>query len=161
MTISIIVAMSENRVIGRDGDLPWRIPNDLKRFKRLTMGHHIVMGRKTYESIGLLLPGRTTVIVTRQSDYNVPGAMVVGSLPEALQAAKDDDELFIVGGGQIYEQAVSLADRMYLTVVHAQVEGDTYFPNLPADTWQLAATDRTTDSAAPFPYSFQTLTRVE
>ena len=125
MTVSIIVAMAENGVIGRDMDLPWHISADLKRFKALTMGHHIVMGRKTFESIGRLLPGRTTVIVTRQPDYQVDGAVIVNSLGAAQAAATDDSELFIIGGGQIYEIALPLADRLHVTRVHTEVDGDT------------------------------------
>ncbi len=142
MTVSIIVAMAENGVIGRDMDLPWHISADLKRFKALTMGHHIVMGRKTYESIGRLLPGRTTVIVTRQSDYQVEGAVIVNSLEAAQAAATGDSELFIIGGGQIYEIALPLADRLHVTRVHTEVDGDTSFPAVDWDQWELVSAER-------------------
>ena len=142
MTVSIIVAMAENGVIGRDMDLPWHISADLKRFKALTMGHHIVMGRKTFESIGRLLPGRTTVIVTRQPDYQVDGAVIVNSLGAAQAAATDDSELFIIGGGQIYEIALPLADRLHVTRVHTEVDGDTSFPAIDWDQWELVSAER-------------------
>ncbi len=142
MTVSIIVAMAENGVIGRDMDLPWHISADLKRFKALTMGHHIVMGRKTFESIGRLLPGRTTVIVTRQPDYQVDGAVIVNSLEAAQAAATDDSELFIIGGGQIYEIALPLADRLHVTRVHTEVDGDTSFPAVDWDQWELVSAER-------------------
>ena len=133
MAVSIIVAMAENCVIGRANGLPWKLSSDLKRFKSLTMGHHIVMGRKTYESIGRLLPGRTTVIVSRQEGYTVEGAVVVSSLEEAIALS---DDLFVIGGGQIYEQALPLADRIYLTRVQVEVEGDTYFPEVDWAGWR-------------------------
>ena len=142
MVVSIIVAMAENNVIGRDMDLPWHISADLKRFKALTMGHHIVMGRKTYESIGRLLPGRTTVIITRQENYQVEGAVVVNSLEEAQAVATGDSELFIIGGGQIYELALSSADKLHVTRVHTEVDGDTRFPQVPWDNWTLVNTER-------------------
>ena len=135
MKRSLIVAMSENGVIGRNDELPWRLSGDLRRFKRITMGHHILMGRKTYESIGRLLPGRTTLIVSRQSDYSVPGAVVAPSLEAAWQAAAGDDEVFVVGGGQLYEAALPLVDRLYVTRVQAEIEGDTRFPQLDWNEW--------------------------
>ncbi|MDP6959532.1 MAG: dihydrofolate reductase, partial [Planctomycetota bacterium] len=125
--------MAQNRVIGRANGLPWKLSGDLKRFKSITMGHHIVMGRKTYESIGRLLPGRTTVIVSRQEGYGVEGAVVVSSLEEAIALS---DDLFVIGGGQIYAQALSLAERIYLTRVAAEVEGDTYFPEVDWSGWR-------------------------
>ncbi len=137
MRISLIVAMSENRVIGSHGGLPWRLSADLKRFKRLTMGHHIIMGRKTYESIGRLLPGRTSVIITRQAGYEVPGAIVAHSFDEALELAADDSEVFIVGGAEIYRQALPRADRVYLTRVHATVDGDTSFADFKETDWSM------------------------
>jgi dihydrofolate reductase len=160
MTVSLIVAMADGRVIGRDGQLPWRLSADLQRFKRLTMGHHIIMGRKTYESIGRLLPGRTTVIVTRQTDLDVPGAIVVHSLDQALQVAAGDPEAFIVGGGEIYRQALPLVDRIYRTIVHAEVEGDAVFPALDEDQWVMMNNERhDTDDRNEYEYSFQVLER--
>jgi dihydrofolate reductase len=134
--ISIIVAMAKNRVIGANNRIPWHLPNELKMFKRLTMGHHIVMGRKTYESIGRLLPGRTTVIVTRQRDYAVPGAIVAHSLTDAINAAARDDEIFVIGGAEIFREALAIADRLHLSVVDAEPDGDTWMPEWNAGDWR-------------------------
>ena len=142
MAISIIVAISQNGIIGREMDLPWHISADLKRFKALTMGHLIVMGRKTYESIGRLLPGRTTVIITRQSNYQIPGALVVNSIDEAMAVAADDLETFIVGGSQIYNLALPLVDTLYVTRVHADVEGDTRFDAIDWSAWECESSER-------------------
>ena len=137
MTQSIIVAMTPDRVIGRDGQLPWRLSADLQRFKRLTMGHHLIMGRKTFDSIGRLLPGRETIVVSRQTDLIIPGAHVAHSVPAAIQCAHGDSEVFLVGGEQIYREAVEAAQRIYLTLVHAQIDGDAYFPEIIAGHWQV------------------------
>jgi len=137
MRLSLIVAMSENRVIGRGGQLPWRLSADLRRFKQLTMGHHLIMGRKTWESIGRPLPGRTSLVISRQPDYRVDGAEVVPNLPQAILRAEGDDEAFVIGGGEIYQQALPLVGRVYLTMIHASVEGDTRFPELAADQWRV------------------------
>lgn len=131
MTVTLIAAMAKNRVIGRDSALPWHIPADLRRFRDLTMGHPVVMGRKTYESIGKPLPGRQTIVVTRQKGYVAPGSAVTHSLEEALAAAGPAEELFICGGGELYAAALPVADRICLTVVGCEVEGDTLFPELP------------------------------
>ena len=161
MTVSIIVAMAENGVIGRDMDLPWHISADLKRFKAATMGHHIVMGRKTFESIGRLLPGRTTVIVTRQPDYQVDGAVIVNSLGAAQAAATDDSELFIIGGGQIYEIALPLADRLHVTRVHTEVDGDTSFPAIDWDQWELVSAERHgADEKNDYDFTFESYQRM-
>jgi dihydrofolate reductase len=138
MSVSLIVAMSENRVIGQAGQLPWRLSSDLRRFQRLTMGHHLVMGRKTWESIGRPLPGRTSLVLTRHPDYQAHGAHVLSDLPSAIQAADGDDEVFVIGGGQIYREALPWVDRIYLTLVHAHVDGDTLFPELDTQTWYVA-----------------------
>ena len=140
--LCLIVAMSENRVIGRHGGLPWRLSSDLRRFKRLTMGHHLLMGRKTFESLGRRLPGRTSVVITRQTGYTAAGAIVAASLEEAQQRAAGDAQVFVIGGGEIYRLALPRADRIYLTLIHAQVDGDTLFPELPAADWRLVATQR-------------------
>lgn len=134
--LSLIVAMAKNRVIGSDNRIPWHLPNELKLFKSLTMGHHIVMGRKTYESIDRLLPGRTTVIVTRQKQYEVPGAVVAHSITEALAACKDDDEVFVIGGADLFRETLPIADRLYLTTVNAEPEGDTFMPKFDAGKWR-------------------------
>lgn len=133
--LSLLVAMASNRVIGVEGKLPWHVPSDLKRFKALTMGHHIVMGRKTFESIGRLLPGRTSVIVTRQRGYAVPGAIVAHSLDEAVRACAGDSEVFVIGGGQLYAEALPHADRIYLTQIEGEFAGDTWFPALAPGEW--------------------------
>jgi dihydrofolate reductase len=130
-TISIIVAMSENRVIGVDNHLPWSIPEDLKRFKRITLGHPIVMGRKTFESIGKVLPGRTNIVVTREKTYRVEGGAVCHSFEEALEWARrspGSEEVFVIGGAEIFRLALPLASRIYLTEVRWPFEGDTFFP---------------------------------
>src|SRR5262252_9100268 len=115
--LSLIVAMAGNRVIGRDGQLPWRLPADQRRFKALTMGHHIIMGRKTWESIGRPLPGRTSVVVTRNAQYAAPGALLAASLPEALALAQHDPEPFVIGGAEIFREALPFSNRVYLTEV--------------------------------------------
>lgn len=135
MRVSLIVAMDRGGVIGNQGDLPWHLRADLQRFKSLTMGHPMIMGRKTYESIGRLLPGRTTVIVTRQPDYHVPGAIIVSGIQEAIQACPESDEVFITGGAEIYRAALEHVDRLYLTRVQADVEGDTHFGNWLPHLW--------------------------
>jgi dihydrofolate reductase len=133
--ISLIVAMARNRVIGAGNKIPWHLPNELKLFRSLTMGHPIVMGRRTYESIGRLLPGRTTVIVTRQADYHVPGAVVAHSIEEALDACKGDAEVFVTGGAELFRETLPIADRIYLTVVDAEPAGDTFMPHFDTADW--------------------------
>lgn len=127
-SLSLIVAIAQNNVIGINNTLPWHLPEDLKRFRALTMGHHIIMGRRTYESLGRLLPGRTTVIVTRNSDYVVEGAIVVHSLNDAISACGDDDEAFLIGGAELYQQGLQYAHKLYMTKVDLDVVGDAFFP---------------------------------
>jgi dihydrofolate reductase len=146
--ISLVVAMARNGVIGRDGQLPWRMPEDLKRFRALTMGHHIVMGRRTFESVGRLLPGRTSVIVTRNLGFRVPGAIVAHTLQEALAACAGDEEIFVIGGAEIYRAALPLADRLYLTRVEADIEGDTVFPAWDESEWVLRSREPLTPEPA-------------
>lgn len=140
--LSLIVAMAKNRVIGADGKIPWHLPNELQLFKRVTMGHHIIMGRKTFDSIGRLLPGRTTVIVTRQQGYAVAGAKVAHSLDEAVKQCAGDEEIFVIGGGELYRAAMPLADRLYLTVVDAEPAGDTRMPEFNAAQWRLHSSEQ-------------------
>jgi dihydrofolate reductase len=135
--ISIIVAVAENNVIGRDNQLIWHISEDLKRFKELTMGHHIIMGRKTWESIGRPLPGRKSIIVSRNANFKAEGAAVAGSLLEAIDYAKNDTEVFIIGGGEIYRGALPLAHKLYLTKVHRRFEGDVFFPEIDTMKWKV------------------------
>lgn len=159
--ISVIVAMAKNRVIGADGKIPWHLPNELQLFKRVTMGHHIIMGRKTFDSIGRLLPGRTTVIVTRQPDYSVPGAKVAHSLDEALGQCAGDAEAFVIGGGELYRAALPRADRVYLTVVDAEPEGDTRMPELDPAQWRNSGSEQfRRDERHAHDYRFEILDRV-
>ena len=162
MTISIIAALASNSVIGRGNQMPWHLSADLKRFKALTMGHHLIMGRKTFESIGRPLPGRTTIVVTRQSDFSAPDVVVAPSLDAALDLARGDGETFIAGGAGIYEQMIHRADRMYLTRVHADIEGDAVFPDFDDVTeWSLVDSEHhEPDGTNPLPYSFLTYERV-
>ena len=139
--ISLIVAASENGVIGRDGNLPWRQSDDLRRFKAVTMGKPIVMGRKTWESIGRPLPGRQNIVVSRQPGLEIEGADVVASPAEAVDAATSANEIMIIGGSEVYALFLPLADRVYLTRVHADVEGDAWFPAL-GDDWRLVSDER-------------------
>lgn len=134
--VSLIVAMAKNRVIGANNAIPWRVPGEQKLFKDITMGHHIVMGRKTYESIGRLLPGRTTVVVTRQRDYVAPGAVIAHSLQDAINAAARDQEIFVIGGAQLFRDAIPLAERIHLSVVDREPEGDTFMPELDPCRWR-------------------------
>lgn len=158
MTRSLIVAMSSNRVIGRDGDLPWHLPADLRHFKATTMGHHLIIGRATWDEVGRPLPGRTMVVVTRNRGFAAEGVLVAHSLEEALALAHGDDEPFIGGGAEIYRQALvaDLVDRIYLTRIHAHVEGDTFFPPFDPDDWLLAdRVDHPADEKNEFPYTFE------
>lgn len=159
--------MAENRVIGCDNRLPWRLPNDLKRFRRLTVGHPVIMGRKTYESIGKPLPGRTNIVVTRTRGYLAPGCAVVDSLEAALKAADEAPhdppehrEAFVIGGAELYAQTLPLAQRIYLTLVHAEVEGDTFFPEFDLSGWcEVSREDHGPDEQHAYAYSFITLER--
>jgi dihydrofolate reductase len=137
--LSLIVAIAKNRVIGVNNTLPWHLPEDLKRFRALTTGHHIIMGRKTYDSLGRLLPGRTTVIVTRNKDYKVEGAIVVHSLKAAIDACGDDNEAFLIGGAELYKDGLTLANKLYITEINAEYEGDAFFPEFDASKWQAGA----------------------
>lgn len=158
--LSAIVAMTPDRVIGRDGQLPWRLPGDLQRFKRLTMGHHLIMGRRTFAAIGRVLPGRTTLVVSRQPELVLPGVRVVHSLPEAYAAAASDPEPFIVGGQQIYTAALAATERIYLTLVHAQVAGDAFFPEFNPDDWLIQAEEfHPADARHRYAMTFQALVR--
>lgn len=159
--ISIVVAMAKNRVIGRDNGIPWHLPNELQQFKRITMGHHMIMGRRTWESIRRLLPGRTTVIVTRQLDYTVPGAIVVPSLEAAIAACGDDPDIFVIGGAQLYQAALPVTDRIYLTVVDAEVDGDTRMPEFDISRWRETESQSfPADERHAHPYRVSLLERI-
>ncbi|HYO79127.1 MAG TPA: dihydrofolate reductase [Thermoanaerobaculia bacterium] len=164
MKVSIIAAVSTNGVIGRDNQVPWCQRTDLKRYRALTMGHHLITGRKTYESVGKPLPGRKTVVITRDPNYRADGVLVVHTLDEALRVAEaaGDSEAFINGGAEIYAQSLHRADRMHLTRIHAEVEGDTFFPDFDdAAEWQLTDSEHfEADEKNDHPYSFLTYDRV-
>lgn len=157
--ISIIVAYVANRVIGKDGKLPWHLSEDLKRFRKLTMGHHIVMGRKTWESIGRLLPGRKHIIISRKPGYEVAGATVVDSVDAAIAAARGDGEIFVIGGGEIYALALPIADRILATEIERDYEGDTHFPELENGIWRETSRENREDPASGLRYRFVTLER--
>jgi dihydrofolate reductase len=143
MRVSFIVAMTRDGVIGRGGGLPWRLSADLQRFKSLTMGHHIVMGRKTYESLGRPLAGRAAIVITRQPDYILPfGGQIAGGLEEALESCRGDEEPFVIGGGEVFREALPRADRLYVTWVATEVKGDTYFPPWNPADWRLVQSER-------------------
>jgi len=142
MRISIIAAMAANRAIGIENRLPWNLPEDLKRFKALTMNHHIVMGRKTYDSIGKPLPGRNTVIVTRNVDYAVPGCIAANSIDAALTVSYGDEEVFFVGGADLYRQALPIANRIYLTEIQRVFDGDAFFPEYDTSQWNETSRER-------------------
>ena len=158
--VSLIVAASENDVIGYQGELPWHISADLKRFRRLTSGHHIIMGRKTFESIGRLLPDRTTVIVTRNPNFYFAGAKIADSLNTALKIAASDSEPFITGGAEIYANALPHIHTIHLTRVHTEIEGDTFLPDIEWKLWQLESSQRhSADERNQFDFSFQVFRR--
>lgn len=164
--LSLIVAMAQNRVIGINNNLPWHLSEDLKYFKRVTMGKAIIMGRKTYESIGKPLPGRTNIVVTRNEDYIADGIKVVHSLDEAIKLSEnialidDSEEAMVIGGAELYQQALVKADRIYLTEVHAEVQGDAYFPEFNRDEWQeIGREDFQAVESNIYDYSFIVLER--
>ena len=158
--VSLIVAMARNGVIGRDNALPWRLSEDLRRFKAATLGKPILMGRKTFESIGHALPGRTNLVLTRDPGWTAPGAVVVHSLEAALAAAAGAAELVVIGGAQIYRLVMPFARRMYLTHVHADVPGDTYFPDFDPTQWlDVECIERAADERNTYPVTFVTLER--
>ena len=161
MKVSMIVAASANDVIGAAGALPWRLSDDLRRFKEITMGKPMIMGRATFESIGKALPGRRSIVLTRQKDYRPAGVDVVSTPEAALQLAGDAEEVMIIGGGRIYEQFLPMTDRIYLTRIHSNVDGDTFFPSLSEDEWRIVSSEPLppTDER-PYAISFQTLERI-
>ncbi len=161
MRVSMIVAASANNIIGADGGMPWHLSEDLRRFKAITMGKPMIMGRATWESIGKALPGRRSIVLTRQSDYQAAGAEVAHTPDAALALAADAEEVMIIGGGKIYEQFLPMTDRIYLTRVHANIDGDTYFPEIDEDEWHIvSSTPLPPNDERPFSISFQTLERV-
>lgn len=162
MNLSAIVAIDENGAIGKNGDLLCYLPADLKHFKTITMGHTIIMGRRTWESLPKgALPGRKNVVITRNTDFEAPGAEVYHSLEEALQATIQDDKRFIIGGGMLYNEAFELTDTLFLTRIHASFsDADTFFPSFDSSEWkEISCEDHETDERNPYPYSFIELRR--
>jgi len=158
--VILIAAMAENRALGKDNQLLWHLPDDFKRFKQLTSGHYIVMGRKTFESLPGKLPNRTHIIVSRQMGYQVDDCLTVNSLEEALRQVPQDQDVFIIGGGQIYTQALPLADVVELTRVHTEVEADTFFPEMSSKSWQLTSEEyHPKDAKHAFDFTFETYIR--
>jgi dihydrofolate reductase len=165
--ISVVAATGENRVIGSKGKIPWRLPADLKRFKELTMGHPVLMGRKTFESIGKPLPGRINIVITSDPRYKAEGCIVVHSFPDALRAAEnklagDSSEVFVIGGAQVYATALPRAQTIYLTKVHGAFKGDAFFPEFSESEWHLVRSEpHEKDEKNPFAYDFLTYEREE
>lgn len=160
MIISLIAALSTNRVIGKNNDLPWHLPDDMKYFMQTTKGHHVIMGRKNYESIPEKfrpLPNRTNIVVTRQQNFAAPNCIVVNSIEDALAIAKknNEPEVFIIGGSEIYNQGFAIANRLYLTEIHATIEGDTYFPAFDKSQWrEVSRKPHLSDERHKFPFDF-------
>ena len=165
MRLSILVATAKNRVIGKNNALPWHLPADLKHFKALTMGHPIIMGRKTYESIGRLLSGRTNVIVTRQKAYQVAGAITANSIDDALKVCQagveGNDEVFLIGGAELYRQTLELCDRIYVTEIQQDFDGDTFFPAFSMEEWKEIAREKHFSEDSKLDYHFVTLDHKE
>jgi dihydrofolate reductase len=158
--ITIIAAIAKNNALGKDNQLIWHLPADLKRFKKVTMGHHIIMGRKTFDSLGKPLPNRTTIIITRNKNYSQEGCIIVHSLQEAIEAAKADENPYILGGAEIYKQALEIADKLDLTFVHHQFEADVFFPEIDLNIWKESSReDCKADEKNNYNYSFVTYLR--
>lgn len=158
--ITIIAAIAKNNALGKDNDLIWHLPADLKRFKKVTSNHHIIMGRKTFESLGRPLPNRTNIVITRNPDYKAEGCVIVNSLEAALNAAKEDENPYILGGAQIYKQAMPIADKMDLTFVHHEFEADAFFPEIDSNIWkETSREDFQADEKNKYDFSFVTLTK--
>ena len=160
MIISIIVAMDRNGVIGKNGSLPWHLSSDLQHFKKITMGKAIVMGRRTHESIGRPLPGRENIVITRDSHFHAPGCTVLHSIEDVMNYCSDSDEIMIMGGADLYAQTLDKASRIYLTEVHAEQKGDTYFPEFDRESWEeIERYDFRADEKNEYDYSFVILER--
>ena len=155
--ITIIAAAGSNNELGKDNDLVWHLPKDFKRFKKLTTGHHIIMGRKTFQSFPKPLPNRVHLVITRNKDYHPEGAIIVHSMAEALEVAKNDDQAFIIGGGEIYKIGMEIADKIELTRVNGSFEADTFFPEISSENWKLASEEfHLKDEKHKFDFSYQT-----
>ena len=161
--ITIIAAIATNNALGKDNDLIWHLPADLKRFKKVTTGHHILMGRNTFESIGKPLPNRTTVIITRNNNYFKDGCLIASSIEEAIDLAKEDTNIFLIGGAQIYKQAMenNLVDKLDITLVHQEFEADVFFPEIDPSVWkEVSREDFKADEKNKYDYSFVSFVRV-
>ena len=155
--ITIIAAIAENNALGKDNQLIWHLPADLKRFKQVTLNHHIIMGRKTFESLGKPLPNRTSIIITRNKDYKVADCIVVNSLNKALEAAEKDENPYILGGAEIYKQAIKIADKLDLTFIHHTFNADAFFPTIDPSIWkETSREDFKADENNKYNYSFVT-----
>ena len=155
--ITIIAAAGSNNELGKDNDLVWHLPKDFKRFKKLTTGHHIIMGRKTFQSFPKPLPNRVHIVITRNTNYHPEGAIIVHSMTEALELSKDDDQAFIIGGGEIYKLGMKIADKIELTRVNSSFEADTFFPEIASDDWKLISEEfHLKDEKHKFNFSYQT-----
>ena len=155
--ITLIAAAAENNALGKNNDLIWHLPDDFKRFKAITSGHYIIMGRKTFESFPKPLPNRTHVIVTRQKNYNPENCIVVNSLEKAIEICPKDEDVFVIGGGEIYQQSIAIADKIELTRVHSTFEADTFFPEIDTTIWELVQEEfHPKDEKHLFDFSFQT-----
>jgi len=158
--ITIIAAVASNNALGKDNQLIWHLPADLKRFKQVTLGHHIIMGRKTFESLGKPLPRRTNIIITRNKNYTQEGCIVVNSLNQAIEAAKSDENPYILGGAEIYKQAIEIADKLDLTLVDQSFDADAFFPEIDTNVWQQTSReDYKADEKNNYNYSFITYLR--
>ena len=160
MIVSMVVAIAENNAIGKDNQLLWHLPKDLKHFKSITSGHTVIMGRKTFDSVGKPLPNRRNIVVTRNTALNIEGVEVVNDLKAALALCTTEKEVFIVGGAEVYKLAMADTDRIFLTVVHASFEADTFFPEIDKDIWKVTASEsHEPDEKHAFGYTFSTLER--
>ena len=160
MTITIIAAIANNNALGKDNDLIWHLSADLKRFKKFTTGHHIIMGRKTFESIGKPLPNRTTIIITRNEQYKQDGCLIANSLEQAISLVKNDDNPFIIGGAQIYKQAINIADKLEITYVYDDFDADVFFPKIDLKIWKEVSRETfEEDKKNKYRYSFVTYKR--
>jgi dihydrofolate reductase len=158
--VIMIAAVAENNALGKNNDLLWHLPNDFKRFKEITSGHHIIMGRKTFESFLKPLPNRTHVIITRQNDFEYEGCIVVQNIEKAISVCPINENLYIIGGGEIYQQSISFADQLDITRVHHSFDADVYFPEIDPEIWELTSeTFHQKDERHLFDYTFQTFVR--
>lgn len=161
MRVSLIVAMTPDRIIGRDGGMPWHLPADLKRFRELTMGHPMIMGRRTFESLGRILPGRRHIVITRNPGFKCSGVDVARSLDDALALAADCDEIFVIGGAQVFREALPLADRLYVTLIAADIKGDTFSPQFDKNAWgEVAREECAPGDDSPYPLTFLSFERM-